>query len=315
MKKSDFKWVLLFLGPALLVLLTFKIFPMLYALVMSFERYELKNLGFIGLKNYVRVFHDASFWQSLGNTVWYVVISVPLTLIFSLVISQFLNEKIKGQNFFRTTYFLPYITSLVAIAAIWKVFYDPSSGIFNYIIQHLFSAQGPKWLEESRGIFQLLFDPKAKFLKGFFGGPSLALFSIILMTSWKVCGYQVVILLAGLKNIPITYYEAAKIDGASKLKQFHHITMPLLSPSIYFLITISVIFSFQVFGPIYIMTGYENGGSPAGTTLVTAFYMYKKAFRDMELGYAASMAFIMFIIILVITVVQRKIAEKKVVYQ
>ncbi len=308
-------WALILLGPAFLALLIFKIIPMFYALVMSFERYELKNLGFIGLKNYTRVFHDPRFWQSLGNTFWYVIISVPLTLVFSLFIANLLNNKIKGQSVFRVTYFLPYITSLVAVAAIWKVFYNPQNGIFNYILVHGFHTHGLKWLNEYRGIFELIFDPKGKVLHGFFGGPSLALFSIILMTSWKVAGYQIIILLAGLKNISRELYEAAYIDGASKAQQFFKITMPLLSPSIYFLVTTSIIFSFQVFGPIYIMTGYENGGSPAGTTLVTAFYIYKKGFRDMELGYSAAMAFVMFLIILIITVVQRKIAEKKVVYQ
>ncbi len=314
-KKENLKWTLLFLGPSVLILLIFKIVPMGYALIMSLSRYELRNLGFIGLKNYVRVFSDPSFLQSLGNTFWYVIISVPLTLALSLFVAELLNRKLKGQDIFRITYFLPYITSLVAVAAIWKVFYDPTDGVFNYLITEVFHASPQKWLNEHRGIFQMLFDPRGKVLKGFFGGPSLALFSIIIMTTWKVAGYQIIILLAGLKNIPKQYYEASWIDGASKWKQFTNITFPLLSPSLYYLITTSVIFSFQVFGPIYIMTGYEDGGSPAGTTLVTAFYMYKKAFRDMELGYSAAMAFVMFVIILIITVVQRKIAEKKVVYQ
>ncbi len=315
MDRKDNKWVFIFLGPAVLFLLTFKIFPMLYAFVMSLERYELKSLGFIGFKNYAAVLKDPSFWQSLGNTVWYVAISVPCTIAFSLFLAELLNNKIKGQDFFRVTYFLPYITSLVAVAAIWKIFYNPGdTGLFNYIIRS-FGGTNAKWLEEPRGIFQLLLDPKGRVLRGFFGGPSLALFSIMLMTSWKIAGYQVVILLAGLKNIPAELYEAARIDGAPRIKQFFNITMPLLSPSLYFLVTTSIIFSFQLFGPIYIMTGYESGGAPAGTTLVTAYYMYKKAFRDMELGYAAAMAFVMFLIILVITVVQRKYSEKKVVYQ
>ncbi|HDS08895.1 MAG TPA: sugar ABC transporter permease, partial [Firmicutes bacterium] len=284
--------VIIFLGPATLFLFVFKILPILYALIISLSEYEFKFGGFVGLKNYILVFQDAKFGQALLNTFWYVFISIPLTISFSLFFAVLLNLGIKARGFFRTSYFLPYITSMVAAAIVWKAFYHPTNGVINSLLS-LIGISPLQWLEEPAGIFEMIFN---RGLPAILAGPSLALFSIILFSVWKVMGYQVVILLAGLQNIPAELYEAARIDGANKVQQFFKITLPLLSPTLYFIIITSTIFSFQVFAPIYMMTGQEAGGAPDGTTLVTAFYMYQWAFAPgyNDFGYAAAMAFILF---------------------
>lgn len=300
---------LIFLGPALTFLILFKVIPILYALIISFSEYEFKFGGIVWFQNYIAVFKDAKFWQALTNTFWYVFLSIPLTLIVSLFFAVLLNMRIKARSFFRTSYFLPYITSMVAAAIVWKALYHPTNGVINNLL-----GTELLWLEEPRGIFNMIFNIN---LPGALGGPSLALFAIILFSVWKVVGYQVVILLAGLQNIPTDLYEAARIDGANRFQQFFRITLPMLSPTLYFLVITSTIFSFRVFAPIYMMTGQEAGGAPDGTTLVTAFYMYQWAFAPgyNDFGYAAAMAFILFFIILAFTWIQRKISEKKVFYQ
>ena len=305
---------LIFLGPAFLFLMVFKIIPIIYALIISMSDYEFKFSGIVWFKNYILVFKDAKFWQALVNTFWYVCLSIPLTLVISLFFAVLLNLGIKARSFFRTSYFLPYITSMVAAAIVWKALYHPTDGgVINSILQ-IFNINPLLWLEEPRGIFNMMFNLN---LPGALGGPSLALFAIILFSAWKVMGYQVVILLAGLQNVPHELYEAARIDGANRIQQFFKITLPLLTPTLYFLVITSTIFSFRVFAPIYMMTGGEAGGAPDGTTLVTAFYMYQWAFAPgyNDFGYAASMAFILFFIILAFTWVQRKFSEKKIHYQ
>ncbi|MDD3627149.1 MAG: sugar ABC transporter permease [bacterium] len=305
--------VFVFLGPAFLFLLVFKIIPIIYALIISLSEYEFRFNGFVGLKNYILVFKDAKFGQAMLNTFWYVFISIPLTIGFSLFFAVLLNLGIKARGFFRTAYFLPYITSMVAASIVWKAFYHPTNGVLNSILA-IFRISPLQWLDEPRGIFSMIFNAD---LPAMLAGPSLALFAIIIFSVWKVLGYQVVILLAGLQNIPAELYEAAKIDGANKVQQFFKITLPLLSPTLYFIIITSTIFSFQVFAPIYMMTGQEAGGAPDGTTLVTAFYMYQWAFAPgyNDFGYAAAMAFIMFFIVLGFTMVQKQISAKKVFYQ
>lgn len=300
---------ILFLFPATLFLIIFKLIPILYAAIISLSKYEFKFDGFVGLYNYIQVFKDAKFWQALVNTFWYVLISIPLTLVLSLFFAVLLNMAIKARSFFRTSYFLPYITSMVAAAIVWKAMYHPTNGVINKLLN-----TNLLWLQEPEGIFNMVFNIN---LPGALGGPSLALFAIILFSVWKVVGYQVVIILAGLQNIPTDLYEAARIDGANRIQQFFKITLPLLSPTLYFLIITSTIFSFRVFAPIYMMTGQEAGGAPDGTTLVTAFYMYQWAFAPgyNDFGYAAAMAFILFFIILGFTWIQRRISRKKVFYQ
>ena len=312
--------VLIFLGPALLFLFVFKIIPILYALFISISDYEFKFNGIVGLRNYILVFQDAKFWQALGNTFWYVFLSIPITLAVSLFFAVLLNMGIRARSFFRTSYFLPYVTSMVAAAIVWKALYHPTNaGVINSLLLLLnkipyINIQPLLWLEEPRGIFNMMFNAN---LPGMLGGPSLALFAIIFFSAWKVMGYQVVILLAGLQNIPHDLYEAARIDGANRIQQFFKITLPLLTPTLYFLVITSTIFSFRVFAPIYMMTGGEAGGAPDGTTLVTAFYMYQWAFAPgyNDFGYAAAMAFILFFIILAFTWVQKKISAKKIFYQ
>jgi len=285
--------------------------PILYAFRLGFYEWGIAGEGkFVGLENYRALFEDPFFWQSLLNTFYYVISSVPLSVIFSLFFALLLNRGTKGLGVFRTTYFLPVVTSVVAVSVVWKWLYDPSRGLFNYLLTRLgFSPL--KWLEEPRGILELLI---GKDLPLLLEGPSLALFSITLMSVWKSLGYNVVIFLAGLKNISKEHYEAAKIDGAGRFAIFRNVTLPLLSPTTFYVTIMTTIVSFQVFAPVWTMTGPPPGG-PLGKTTVIVYYLYQKGFEEYQVGYGSAIAFIFFLIVLSVTLIQKLYLEKRVYYE
>ena len=267
---------------------------------------------FIGLQNYQKMLTDAEFWQSLGNTFWLVVFVVPSSLILSLLFASLLNNVEKLKGFFRSLYFIPTVTSLVAISIVWKIMFNQQTGLINYLLGFI-GIEPLGWLAESRGVFQLMFAKIGVDVPAILGGPSLALFSIIIMTVWKGLGYNTIIYLAGLQNIPKVYYEAADIDGASKFKQFLKITWPLISPTTYYVLMMTTITTFQVFSQIYLMTGPPIGG-PLGTTKVIVYFLYEKGFGEAnDLSYASAIALVLFFIILLLTLLQKKL-EKKVHY-
>ncbi len=302
---------LLFLLPALIILFIFRFLPIILAFVISFFDWGISGKGdFVGFKNYLQIFNDKTFYQALLNTLWYVITVLPGTIIISLIISILLNQKIKFKGFFRTTFFLPEVTSIIAISFVWKWIYHPQIGIANYLLK-LVGISPLKWLEEPRGIFEILFNID---LPKIFEGPSLALFSLSIMTIWKSLGYNVIIFLAGLQNIPEHYYESAKIDGASRWQSFRYITLPLLSPTTFYVFIMTTITSFQVFAPVWMMTGPPAGG-PLGTTNVIVYYLYDMAFNYGKYGYGTAIAFILFLIILFLTIVQKKYGEKNVHYE
>ena len=301
---------MLFLFPALAILFIFRLIPILYAFKISFYDWGIAGpKGFVGLSNYIEVFKDMKFWQSLFNTFWYVVTVLPGVIFLSLFIAILLNQQIRMRGGFRTIYFLPDVTSIIAISIVWKWIYHPRIGIANYVMS--FFGAGPfKWLEESRGIFEMIFQHDLPLV---FKGPSLALFSLSLMTVWKSIGYNILIYLAGLQNIPNHYYESAKIDGASRWQTFRHITWPLLSPTTFYVFIMTTIISFQVFAPVWMMTGPPAGG-PLGTTNVIVYYLYDMAFNYSKYGYGTAIAFVLFLIILGFTALQKKYGEKNVHY-
>ncbi|MGQ9702572.1 MAG: carbohydrate ABC transporter permease, partial [bacterium] len=300
----------IFLLPSLLIILIFRFYPIIQAIGMSFYNWSIAGpLKFVWLKNYYRLFIDPKFYQSLLNTFWYVLGVVPLTIVFSVIIAYFLNQKIRFQSIYRTIYYLPVVTSIVAISVVWRWIFNPDRGIFNAIF-NLFGIEGIKWLNDSRGIFELLLNTK---LSGILAGPSIALCCLMIMAVWHNLGYCIIICLAGLQNIPAQYYEAAKIDGAKGGQVFWHITIPILSPTIFYLLITQSIIAFNTFTPVYVMT--QPPGGPLGTTSLLVYYLYEQSFRLWNLGYANAIAFIIFIIIFSLTQFQKKFLEQKVYYE
>lgn len=310
--RTIYPW--LFLVPTILVIAAFRFAPMLYALVMSFYDWGLAGARrFLGFGNYAALLRDDRFGQSLLNTVYYVIGVVPTGLFLALFIAILLNQKIRARGWFRTAIFLPVITSTVAISLVWKWIFNPRIGLANQALQWLHLPPS-LWLDEARGLFNVLLSPLGAELPRLLAGPSLAMCAIIIMSVWHHLGYNVLIFLAGLQSIPNYYYEAAALDGAGRWHSFRHVTWPLLSPTTFYVLLMTTITSFQMFIQVYTMEG-PTGGNPLGTTRTLVYYLYEKGFAEWEMGYANAIAFVLFLIILGLTILQRKVVEKRVHYQ
>jgi multiple sugar transport system permease protein len=307
------KWKLspyLYILPALLLLVAFRLIPIVMSFIISFFDWSLQGTGkFIGLANYGTMLKDPVFWQSLGNTFWLVIIQVPASIVFSLLFAVLLNQIKMFKSLFRIVYFMPFVTSLVAVSIVWKLIFNEQTGLANAFLGYV-GISPQAWLSESRGIFYLMFQDLGIELPKILHGPSQALFAIIIMTIWKGLGYNTIIYLAGLQNISKVYYEAAEIDGASKFKQFWKITVPLVSPTTFYVLIMTTIVSFQTFAQIYLMT---DKGGPLNTTKLIVYYIYEKGFDVLEMGYASAVALALFLLILGLTVLQRSL-EKHVNY-
>jgi multiple sugar transport system permease protein len=282
-------WGMLFISPWLLGFLIFTAGPMLGSLFLSFCKYDLNTLKWVGGKNYQVLFtQDPLFWKSLGNTAIYVLFSVPIGLTGSLLIALLLNQKVRGMPFFRTAFYLPSLVPAVASSLVWMWVFHPDSGILNYTLS-LIGIKGPAWLLD----------------------PNTALASLIVMSLWGIGGGRMIIFLAGLQGIPDDLYEAASLDGAKGWAVFRHVTLPMLSPTIFFNLILGIIGSFQVFTSAFVMTG----GGPNNATMMYVLYLYNNAFRYFKLGKASAMAWVLFAILLVFTVIQFKNAAKWVYYE
>ena len=278
-----------YLMPVVVILLSFHVLPIFYSFAVSFYEWDLiGSPEFVGLGNYSRLFDDPLFYKSIWNTLYYAILSVPLSIVLSLSIALLLNNPISKIGLYRTIYFIPVITSINAVAIVWNFIYHPDFGLLNKILD-IFSISPQTWLQD----------------------PFWAMPCIIFMSVWKGLGYNVIIFLAGLQNIPKHLYEAARIDGASRWQQFRHITWPLLSPTTFFIFVISTIGSFQVFAQVYMMT---PRGGPLQSTTVIVYYLYRKAFEQFEFGYALSAAFVLFVMIFSATLFNKLYLEKKVHY-
>ncbi|GGD85464.1 carbohydrate ABC transporter permease [Paenibacillus nasutitermitis] len=272
------RYAYLFIAPAFILMIVFMIFPIFSGLVISFTDWDgIHDKTFVGFGNYSEIFQDKYFYTSLINTIYFVVGSVPPIMLLSLVFAVMLNAGIRGIVFFRGIYFLPTITSGVAIAVIWKWIYNSDSGLLNSILYSL-GLPTPDWLNNSK----------------------YAMVAIIAMSVWKSLGTNIVIILSGLQSISGTLYEAASIDGANGLKRFWYITVPMLSPTLFFISIITIIGSFQVFEQVLVLTQ----GGPGDSTLVLVYYIYRQAFENFHIGYASALAYTMFLVILVITIIQ-----------
>ena len=273
----------LFLLPALLGTLIFIIIPVLCSFGLSFAKWDLLNpITFVGLENYKNLFNDKVFYQTLVNTIVFAISTSVFGVIIPLILASVLNSKIRGSEFFKTAYFLPFITPMIVIGIVWGWIFDPNIGLLNKLL-HLHI----NWL----------YDVK-------FAMPALIAVSV-----WKLIGYNMIIFLSTLSSISQSLFEAAKIDGANSLQTFRHVTVPMLSPTIFFVVIITTISSFQVFDLIYLMTQ----GGPFNSTNVLVYSIYQNAFEYFNVGKASAIAYVLFAIILVLTLVQWKF-RKKIVY-
>lgn len=275
-------WI--FLSPAMGVIGIFFVLPVLAAFMLSFTDFDIYALGnweyirFVGFQNYARILETPLFWKALKNTFYFVLVGGPLSVAVSLGTALMLNSKLaKFKSVFRTIYFLPVVSSLIAVAIIWRYLYHPAHGILNYLLSQ-FGIAPIDWL----------------------GDPDIAMPAIILMAVWKNFGYNMLIFIAGLQNIPDDLYEAAHLDGASWWEQFKHITLPMLKPTTVFVVMITIIGYFQLFAEPYVMTQ----GGPLNSTTSIVLLMYEQGFRWWSMGYAAAIAFVLFAIILFFTVIQ-----------
>jgi multiple sugar transport system permease protein len=270
----------LFILPSFLHLLLFLIIPLGFAFYLSFRAWNgpsFQNAPYIGLENYRFMLGDTRFWRAMLNSAYFTVLSVPIGLAVSLAVALVMNQALKGVNFFRTLFFMPVISSWVAVSIIWITLLDPSVGIVNYLLS-LVHIPSINWL----------------------GSTVTAMPSLVLISTWKGLGYNMVIWLAGLKAVPKELYEVASIDGANGWNKFWHITLPLLTPTTIFLSITGVIGAFQVFSPIYVITK----GGPMGSTDVVVYRIFQRAFAEFKMGYASAEAWVLFLIIFVITIAQ-----------
>lgn len=275
--------------PSFIGLLVFKVFSMLYSLYISFTDWNLfGDPNFIGIRNYADIFQDERFYKALKNTMLFIAGYLPSVLIVSLGLALLLNSKVKKVTLFRGLFFLPVISSWVAISMIWKGMLNPEFGIINSIIR-FFGGNGPAWLQN----------------------PSYVMPAIIMTSVWKDIGFLAIIFLGGLQGISQTYYEAAQIDCAGPWQRFRKITLPLLSPTTFYVLILSIINSFQVFDQIWVMT---SGEPTADLVPVMVTEIYRNSFRYQRMGYSTALSWVLFGIIILVTIIQNALQKKWVHY-
>jgi multiple sugar transport system permease protein len=279
-----------FVAPALLLIVVFFAGPVLAAIGLSFTDFDLYALAdpsaarWVGLRNYSRVLHEPLFWQALENTLYFAVVGGPLTIAASLGAALLVNARaLRWKSTARTVFFAPFVTTLVAVAIVWRYLYHPRYGLLNYLLG-LVHVAPIDWL----------------------GNPHWAMPAIILMATWKNFGYNMLICIAGLQSIPRELYEAAALDGASAWQRFRHVTLPMLAPTLFFVVIVTMIGYLQLFTEPYVMT--QGGPLRATTSLV--LYMYEEGFRWWRLGVAAAIAFLLFVLIVAFTVAQRWLSPR-----
>ena len=320
----------LFMSPTLIILGIFLLVPILFALYFSFTDWNgispPGEANFIGLKNFQDLLigggiRQADFFKALKNTTYFALGVVPAQTALSLLLAVIVNQAwLRFKGFFRTTYYFPSITSSIAISLMFLFFYQ-KSGLINQVLGSLtFGRWEPiAWMADPRGLFHIILGALGVTIQNapdfvktevlgltiwdWISGPSIALMAIMIMNTWTTIGTMMVIFLAALQNVPGFVYEAAQIDGASAWTQFRRITLPLLRPTLFFVVTLGLIGTYQVFDQIYVM----SGGGPAKTTLTVAYLVYRSGFTNSDMGMAAAIAILLFIIIFTLTMIQRRI--------
>lgn len=284
-------WVVFFISPSLLGLMVFMVLPMLASLGLTFMDWDPllpTRFSFAGFNNYQLLLQDKTFFSALFHTLYFIAGYIPLVLALGLGVATLLNQKLKGLAVFRGAFFIPVVSAWVAVALLWTWIFNPQYGLLNYVLG-LARIQGPAWL----------FDP------------NWAMPAIIITSVWKDIGFVSILFLTGLQNIPDEYYQAASIDGAGAMQKFFRITLPLLGPTTFFALIISLINSFQVFDQVYIMTG----GGPAGATTVLVERIVNHAFRYGRMGYAATISWALFLLVFAVTLFQTRLQKRWVSYE
>ena len=281
------KWLpYLLVSPYLIFVTVFVVFPVLFCLFLTFNKWNIISpMKFIGVDNYTRLFHDRLFWKAIGNTLKFLLLHIPLQLLVSLFLAYLLNQKLQAAAFFRASFFMPVIVSGVVVTILWQQLLGFDSGLINRLLM-------------SMGIKKI----------GWLVDPDLAIYSIAIMATWKNVGLYVILFLVGLQTVPTQYYEAAKMEGATRWQQFYHITLPMINPTIFMVVILSTIGGFSLFIEPYIMTG----GGPLNTTLSAVLYIYKQAFQYYNMGYSATLGFFYAVMIMTVVILQKKFIEKEV---
>ncbi len=289
--KREFVWGWLFLLPTMAGLMILNIIPIFQTIYQSFFKTGAFGKGnvFIGLDNYNRMLHDATVWQALLNTFKYAVIEVPFSIVIAIFLAVLLNRKMRGRTLYRTIYFLPMVAAPAAVAMVWRWLYNSEFGLLNHLLNML-GLRSVNWVSN----------------------PEITYISIAVVGIWSVIGYNMVLFLAGLQEIPRDYYEAAELDGATGIRRFFHITLPLISPTMFFVTVTRVIGALQVFDTIYMMLDKTNPAFPKTQSLVYLFYKY--SFVEANKGYGSTIVMLLLAVIMIITVIQMKCQKKWVNY-
>lgn len=289
-KQAEFLWGWLFILPTMIGLVVLNIIPIFQSVYQSFFKTGAFGRGdiFVGIENYQRLIKDEAVWQALFNTLKYAVVEVPFSIVIAIVLAVLLNRKMRGRSIYRSIYFLPMVVAPAAVAMVWRWLYNSKFGLLNHLVG-LLGGKPVSWISD----------------------PKIAIFSVAAVGVWSVIGYNMVLFLAGLQEIPRDYYEAAEIDGAGAIRQFFNITIPLISPTMFFVVVTRVIAALQVFDTVFMMIDNSSPALPKTRSLVYLFYRY--AFVENNKGYGSAIVVLLLGIIMIITVFQMK-AQKKWVY-
>ncbi|HAX73166.1 MAG TPA: sugar ABC transporter permease [Firmicutes bacterium] len=289
-KHDEWMWGYILVAPTMIGLLILNFIPLIETFIMSFQKTgDFGTYTWTGFDNYIRLFQDVTVWQAMGNTVKYAIIVVPITVALSMIVAVLLNKNIKGKSIYRTIYFLPMIAAPAAIAMVWRWLFNSEFGLVNYFLSFI-GIDGPQWVSD----------------------PQFAMIAIAIVGIWSAIGYNMVLLLAGLQEIPKDYYEAASIDGAGPIRQFFSITLPLVSPTMFFVVVTSVISAFQVFDTIFMMIDKTSMAMEKTQSLVFLFYQHSFVVNDK--GYGSAIVMLLLTLILIVTAVQLKVQKKWVHY-
>lgn len=276
----------LLVSPYLIFVSVFVLFPVLFSFILTFHKWNIiAPMKFIGVDNYSRLFHDRLFWLAIFNTLKFLLLHIPLQLAVSMFLAVLLNQKIRAAPFFRGAFFMPVIVSGVVVTILWQQLLGYDYGIINRLLM-VFGVPKTGWLVN----------------------PDIAIYSIAVMATWKNVGLYVILFLVGLQTVPTQYYEAARLEGASRWQQFYHITLPMINPTVFMVVILSTIGGFSLFIEPYIMTG----GGPLNQTLSAVLYIYKQAFQYYNMGYSATLGFFYALLIMTVVLVQKKLIEKEI---
>lgn len=287
--KHNLKWGLIFCSPAIVGILIFTAYPVLRSLQQSFTSSTMMTPGrFLGLQNYRDLLSDAQFWNSLSNTVYILIRAVPLGIVAALCLALLLNMKVVGRSFYRVFFFIPSIVPLVAGAVIWSYVFNSQYGVLNSLLGKVGIA-GPAWLDD----------------------PAWSKIALVIMSVWGVGGLMV-IMLAGVQDVPAQLYEQAKIDGAGVFSRFRNVTLPFMSPHLLFALVMGLIAGFQYFTEVFVLTG--GTGNPAGSTMVAGLYLYQNAFAFFKIGYASALAWVLFVLAAICALIVFRTVGRRVYY-